>query len=306
MRIAIMGTGGMGGYIGGRLAEAGRDVVFIARGEHLKTIQQKGLRVISPSGDFVIEPAQATNKPEDIGQVDLVLFCVKSYDAVEGANLIKPIIGSKTAILPVLNGIDHIEMLNEICGVGHVLGGVAVIVANIQAPGVIKHLAYHSLTFGEQDGRISERCQEIRRALSVDGIEAEIVPNILERMWLKFSAMCGGGGVFAVMRGNKEMIFGYEETRALIRQAIAEGVRVAQAKGFNLPDSFPDEIISGTARDTPPDYKPSLLVDLERGKRLEVEALNGSLSRYGKDMGIPTPVNDFIYACLKPYANGTT
>lgn len=312
MRTAIMGTGGMGGYIGGRLAvapvkrdKAGGEVVFIARGEHLKAIQQKGLRVISPSVEFRVKPALATDRPEEIGQVDLVLFCVKSYDAVEAARLIKPIIGPKTAILPVLNGIDHIELLNEICGTEHVLGGVAFIIANIQEPGVIKHLAYHSLSFGEQDGRITDRCEEIREVLSVDGLEVEVVDNILERMWLKFAAMCGGGGVFTVMRGDKETIFGFEETQALIHQAVAEGVRVAQAKGFQLPDTFPDEILSATARDTPPEYKPSILVDLERGRRLEVEALNGSLSRYGKELGIPTPVNDFIYACLKPYAGGT-
>ena len=138
----------------------------------------------------------------------------------------------------------------------------------------------------------------------MDGIEAQAVPDIAERMWWKFSGICGVGGVFTVMRGDKEMIFGFEETRTLIHQAITEVVQVAQAKGISLADSIPDDILSGFAN-APPHYKPSTLVDLERGNRLETEALNGALSRYGKEVGVPTPVNDFIYACLQPYANGT-
>ncbi len=139
----------MGGYIGGRAALAGREVIFIARGDHLSAIQKRGLRVESPAGGFVIRSARATDTPRDIGEVDLILFCVKSYDTVVAAKLIKPLIGPNTAILPVLNGIDHIEQLKEICGTEHVLGGVAVIGANISEPGVIKHFAFNSLTFGE-------------------------------------------------------------------------------------------------------------------------------------------------------------
>ncbi len=299
-----MGTGGMGGYIGGRLAHAGREVVFIARGVHLNAIQQHGLGVESPAGDFEIKPAHATDNPEDIGVVDLILFCVKSYDAIEAAKLIRPMIGPYTAILPVLNGVDHIEQLNESCGAEHVLGGVAVIGANISEPGVIKHYAFYSLIFGEISGGISSRCEKIQQVLAVDGIEVEAVPDIVERMWWKFAGICGVGGVFTVMRGNKETIFGFEETHTLIHQAITEVVRVAQAKGYPLADSIPDDIVSGIAN-APPHYKPSTLVDLERGNRLETDALNGALSRYGKEVSVPTPVNDFIYACLQPYVNGT-
>lgn len=305
MKIAIMGAGGMGGYIGGRLSSAGRDVTFVARGEHLKAIKQYGLRVQSPAGDFDIKPARATDDPGEVGKVDLILFCVKSYDAIEAANIIKPMISPNTAILPVLNGVDHIDQLIDICGAEHVLGGVAVIGANISEPGVITHYAFNSLTFGEITGGISSRCKAMEQALAVDGIVPEAVSNIVERMWWKFSGMCGVGGVFAVMRGNKETIFGFDETRSLIHQAITEVILVAQAQGFQLSDSIPDDILTEIANNAPPQYKPSILVDLERGNRLEIEALNGSLSRYGKEMGVLTPVNDFIYACLKPYANGT-
>ena len=303
MKIAIMGSGGMGGYIGGRLAQAGRDVVFIARGEHLKAINKRGLRIESTSGDFEIKPAHATDRPDEIGEVDLILFCVKAYDAIEAATLIKPMIGPNTAILPVLNGVDHINWLKDICGPEHVLGGVAVILANIREPGVIKHSAFNSLDFGELAGDISNRCEAIQQILAVDEIEVEALPDILKHMWWKFCGMCGVGGVFAVMRGDKERIFGFEETRSLIRRAIMEVVSVAQAKGFPLSNSVPDDILSGISS-APPQYKPSILVDLERGNRLEIEALNGTLSRYGKEVGVPTPINDFIYACLKPYENG--
>lgn len=304
MKIAIMGTGGMGGYIGGRLANAGHEVNFIARGEHLKAIQKYGLRVESTFGDFEIKSALATNDPKKIGEVDLILFCVKAYDAIEAAKLIQPMIGANTAILPVLNGIDHINWLKDLYGPDRVLGGVAVIIANIREPGVIKHLAFNSLDFGELGGGISNRCEKIQQLLAVDEIEIKAVPNILEQMWWKYCAMCGVGGVFAVMRGDKEKIFRFEETKSMIHQAISEVVSVAQAKGFPLRNSVPDDILSGISN-APPHYKPSILIDLEKGNRLEIEALNGALSRYGKEVGVPTPINDFIYACLKPHAEGT-
>jgi 2-dehydropantoate 2-reductase len=303
MKIGIMGAGGIGGYVGGRLAHAGCEVVFIARGGHLTAIQQNGLRVESPAGNIEIKPVQATNDPKEIGAVDLILFCVKSYDVVEAANLIKTMIGPNTAILPVLNGVIHIEQLNELYGAEHVLGGFAVLGANISEPGVIKHYSSNSIIFGEIGGGISSRCDKIEQVMSVPGIEARAVPNIVERMWWKFAMICGFG-IFSVMRGDKETIYGFEETRILIHQAITEVVLVAQAKGIPLADSVPDEILSSITDTAPPHTKPSMLVDLERGKRLEIRALNGAVSRFGKQVGILTPVNDFIYACLQPYSDG--
>ena len=301
MKIAIMGTGGLGGYIGERLANAGREVVFIARGKHLKAIQKHGLRVESPLGNFKIKSANATYDPEDIGVVDLILFCVKTYDALDAVKLMKPMIGPNTTILPVLNAVDHIDLLTDLCGSTHVLGGVAVLVSNICEPGVIKHLALNSLVFGEISGGVSPRSKQLQKILAVDGIHVEVVSNIMVQMWTKFASICGLG-IFTVMRGDKEKIFGYESTRSMIHQAIIEVVQVAQAKGIPLSASIADNVLSTISNNTPPTYKPSSLVDLERGNRLEIEALNGALSRYGKEMGISTPINDFIYACLKPFA----
>lgn len=305
MKIGIMGSGGMGGYIGGRLALSSNEVYFIARGAHLQAIREQGLQVKSPLGDFAIRPAQATDNPAEIGTVDLVLFCVKSYDTSAAAELIKPLIGPYTAVLPVLNGIDHIEQLQAILGPDPVLGGVAVIIANISRPGVIKHLGWNSLKFGEIDGRISPRCAKIHRVIQEAGIEIEAVPNIIQEMWWKLAGMSGVGGVFTVMRGDKQTIFEYEETQTLIGQAVGEVVRVAQAKGIPLTEATTQEIVSILSEKSPPDYKPSTLVDLERGNRLETEALNGAVSRHGRQLGVPTPVNDFVYACLKPYIQGT-
>jgi 2-dehydropantoate 2-reductase len=302
MQIGIMGAGGLGGFIGGRLALEGNDVSFIARGSHLKAIHDSGLRVESPSGNFVIENAKATDEPDEVGPVDLVLFSVKSYDAQEAIEMMKPMVGSHTTVLPVLNGIDHIEQLVDQLGKEHVLGGLAMIGANIAEPGLIRHYALNSLEFGELDGGISDRCKNLQDALTQEVIEIKAVPNVLERMWWKFAGICGAG-VFAVMRGSKELVWDFPETRVLIRDALSEVVKVAQAMGISLSSSTVDEMIE-TVGNMPPHYKPSTLVDLERGNRLEIEALNGALSRLGKRVGVSTPVNDFIYACLQPYVNG--
>ena len=301
MKIAVMGTGGLGGYFGGRLAHAGLDVTFIARGQHLQAIRENGLQVKSPNGDFVVSPAQATDNPAEVGVVDLILFCVKAYDAVSAAEQMKPMVGPQTVIIPVLNGIDHVEKISAVVGAEHVLGGWAVISAHLDAPGVIQHLALHDLYFGEVDGGHSARVDLIQRTLAVDSLNALAEPNILLGMWRKYVGICGVG-VFSVARGNGAVVLGTPETIDLIHQCMLEVVAVGQAKGVAIDNSVADYWMNFT-HSLPPHYKPSMLVDLEHGRRLEVESLNGAVSRMGKELGVPTPVNDFIYACLKPWAN---
>lgn len=301
MKIGVMGAGGIGGFIGGRFALDGHEVAFIARGEHLNVIRQAGLRIESPGGDFTIKSANASDDPGEVGAVDLILFCVKSYDASEAIEMMKPMVGHQTVVLPVLNGVEHIEQLRDQLGDNHVLGGLAMIGANIAEPGLIRHYALNSLEFGEIDGGISDRCKRIQNALAQEVIDIKAVPNILERMWWKFAGICGSG-VFSVMRGSKELVWEFQETRELIRSVLSEAVEVAQAKGIPLSTATIDEMLD-VVESMPPQYKPSMLVDLERGKRLEIEALNGALSRFGKQVGVSTPINDFIYACLQPYAN---
>jgi 2-dehydropantoate 2-reductase len=303
VNVAVMGAGGLGGFIGGVLAQHGLDVSFIARGQHLKAILRSGLRVESPSGNFTIKPANATADPADVGVVDLILLCVKSYDVLEAIEMMKPMLGSQTLILPVLNGVEHIDQMRDQLGADHVLGGLAMIGSNIAEPGLVRHYALNSLEFGEIDGGISDRCMNIKQALANGIIDIEAVANVLERMWRKFAGICGAG-VFTVMRGRKELVWDFPETRHLIRSALNEVVAVAHAKGITLPSSVVEEMLE-VVEGMPPDYKPSTLADLEKGNRLEIEALNGALTRFGRQVGVATPVNDFIYACLRPHESGS-
>jgi len=307
MKIGVMGAGGQGGYIGGRLAHAGHDVAFIARGEHLKAMRESGLRVESPKGDFTIESPNATDDPREVGTVDLILFSVKTYDALEAIEQMKPMVGPQTVVLPVLNGVDHIEQLGDRLGYDHVLGGRSEILAHIAEPGLIRNHAtprFCPLEFGEIDRGISERCQSIQSALTqTDIIEFKAVPNVLESMWVKFVGACVSG-LATVVRAGWRLVADYPETFELYRTAGIEAVAVAGAKGISFPFIMTRDELLELLKNIPPDAKPSMLRDLENGRRLELEAWNGALSRMGKELGVPTPVNDCIYACLKPYVNG--
>ena len=303
MKIAVVGVGGLGGYIGGRLAQSGQDVTFLARGQRLATLHQNGLQVRSPDGDFVIRPVQATDDPATVGPVDLILFCVKTYDVAAAAAGLRLLIGPETALLPVQNGIAHLEQLRSILGNEVVLGGMAMINAHSPAPGVIERPGGpHRLEFGEMGREPSARCAAIAQAITAAGMEAIVSPKIAERMWWKLVGVCGAS-IFCLMRASKGQVWEFAETPALMHQILTEGVAVARAHGIALAPTLPDEMVK-IAATFPPQYKPSLLVDLEHGRRLEIEAWNGALVRYGKQVGVPTPVNDVIYACLKPYANG--
>lgn len=304
MKIGVMGAGGQGGYIGGRLAHAGHVVAFIARGEHLKAMRESGLRVESPKGDFIIESPNATDDPREVGTVDLILFSVKTYDALEAIEQMKPMVGPQTVVLPVLNGVEHIEQLGDRLGYDHVLGGKSEIVAHIAEPGLIRnHVTWSPLEFGELDRGISERCQSIQSALTqTDIIEFKAVPNVLESMWSKYAGACATG-LTTVVRASWRLVYGCPETLELYWTAGMEAVAVAGAKGISCPVPTFDEFLE-LSKNFPPDWKPSMLLDLENGRRLELEAWSGALSRMGKELGVPTPVNDFVYACLKPYVNG--
>jgi 2-dehydropantoate 2-reductase len=300
----MMGSGGLGGYIGGRLTHTGQDVTFIARGAQLAALQQQGLTVKSHYGDFTLDPVTATDNPAQVGPVDLILFCVKSYSAPGAAEQMRPMVGPQTAIIPVLNGVEHIETLQETVGREHVLGGVCIISAHLVEPGHVEQVGpFHGLVFGELNGDLSERCMMFQQVLAESGIEAAAIPDIVARMWWKVTAMCGLFGVYSVVRGNNAVVSAVPETRNLVLQAAGEALAVAHAQQIPVPDSVIDEV-AAAIDNMPPTYQPSMKVDLEQGKRIELEAVNGLISRLGKALGVPTPVNDFLYACLKPYVNG--
>jgi 2-dehydropantoate 2-reductase len=300
MKIAVMGAGGIGGYFGGLLARAGEDVTFIARGRHLEAIQKNGLQVRSAAGDFHVRPT-ATPDPAAVGPVDLVLFCVKGSDTDAAGLQIRPMVGSQTVVLCLLNGVDNEEKLAARLGDGHVMAGVVHILSTISAPGVISQTAGpRSLKFGEEDGRLTPRAERILALLKGAGIQAELSTRIQVDLWEKFLFICAQGGVTALARLCIGEILGCAETARLYRDVMEEVAAVGRAKGVPLAADAVDRAMA-FARGLQPGMRSSLAYDLSLGNRLEVETLAGSVVRYGREAGVPTPFNFAIYACLKPH-----
>ena len=300
MRIAVMGSGGVGGYYGGRLAQAGVDVTFIARGAHLEAIRTNGLTVQSAAGDFHVRP-QATGDPAGVGPVDAVLFSVKSYDTEAAAVQIRPMMGSGTVVLCVQNGVDNEDKLEAILGKGRVLGGVVHILSTISAPGVITQTAGpRTLKLGELDGRVTLRAERLFQLFKGAGVQAELSTRIQVDLWEKFLFICAQGGVTALGGLGIGEILGCPETAAFYRGVMEEIAAVGRAKGVPLPDDAVERAL-GFARGLQPHMRSSLAHDLSHGNRLEVEALAGTVVRYGREVDVPTPYNFAIYACLKPH-----
>lgn len=300
VRIAVLGSGGVGGYYGALLAQSGQDVTFLARGKHLEAIRQRGLRIESVHGDLTIEPAQATDDPAQVGVVDLVLFTVKTYDLQETAESALSLFGPQTTALPLLNGLDAADRLSAVLRPEHVLAGLTHISSSIAEPGLIRQVSkVRRITFGEQDGQITPRAERIRDVLSSSGIEAVLTPAIQTALWEKFVFIASIGGVCCLARQPLGPILSTPESRQLFVDALREVETVGQARGVALPSDIVDhslELSEGFA----PETKPSLLADLEAGRRLELEAMSGTVVRYGQEAGVATPVHSVIYAALKP------
>jgi 2-dehydropantoate 2-reductase len=305
MRIAVMGTGGTGGYFGGLLARAGQEVTFIARGDHLEAIRKNGLTIKSAlAGDFNI-PATATDNPDDIGPVDFVLFCVKAYDNLVAADQIRPLIGSETVVLSVQNGIDNEQQIGKAIGPEHIVGCISYVSSTIESPGVIAQTAGPGkIIFGEMAGGTSNRTEALKGTLQKAGITAELHPDIQTALWQKFMAICGVNGVTALTRLPMGEIMACEETRRLLQVTMEEVEAVARASAANLPEGCVQQSIDffGSLEAS---MRGSMYYDLAAGRRLELEVLNGTVVRLGDEHGIATPINFAIYAALKPYLNGT-
>jgi 2-dehydropantoate 2-reductase len=282
------------------LAQGGADVTFIARGEHLQVIREHGLRVDSIKGDFLIEPAQATDDPVELGVVDLVLVGVKAWQVPEAAQAIRPLIGPQTTVLPLQNGVEAPSELAEVLGAQHVLAGLAKIISVRVGPGHIHHAgAEPFLAFGELDSRPSERVERLRQAFKAAGITAEIPPDIQAALWQKFLFVASWGGVGAVTRAPIGTTRTVPETREMLLQVMREVLAVAHARNVALPDD--------TVRDTldfmdtlPPGGTTSLQRDISEGKPSELDSWNGAVARLGKEVGAATPLNTFIYHVLLP------
>lgn len=304
MKIVVMGTGGVGGYFGARLAAAGEDVRFVARGAHLEAMQRDGLKVDSKLGDLTLKPVKASPHPAELGPADLVMIAVKLWGTEAAIAAVKPLIGPNTAVVSFQNGVGAIDALTKVFGKTPVLGGVAHIATVIGAPGVIKHTGTMAkLTIGEPAGGMSPRVQAIYDAAKKAGIDVVASEDIQKSIWDKFVFLASFSGVTALTRQPKGPIMADPDMRRLFADAIAEACAVARAKGIKLAPDHEAKAL-GWADGLPAEMKASMLHDLEAGNRLEVEFLSGAVARLGAELGVPTPVHRTIYAALKPYAAG--
>lgn len=304
MRIAVMGTGGVGGYFGARLAKAGHDVAFVARGRHLEAIRSGGLRVESPLGDVHLPAVEVTDEPADIGEVDLVLFGVKLWDTQAAAEAVKPLVGARTGVVSFQNGVVKDDILRGVLGAEHVIGGVCYIAATIAEPGLIRHSgALQKLVFGEYDGTLSPRVQQFRDACVDSGIDVEVSDRIAQAVWEKFVFLVGLSGTTSTARATIGPIRSHPRSRAFLHDVMDEVVQVARAEGVSLPADYADDRLAFTDG-VPAGMTSSMHHDLERGNRLEVAWLSGDVVERGARLGVPTPCNRAITDILAVHAEG--
>jgi 2-dehydropantoate 2-reductase len=301
VRVAVFGAGGVGGYFGGRLAQAGEDVVFIARGQHLAAIRDHGLQVSSVAGDFMIQPAIATETPALVDPVDLVLVGVKAWQVNDAAAAMRPLIGPGTMVLPLQNGIEAPKQLADVLGGDHVLGGLCRLIALVGAPGHIRHTGVEPyIAFGELDSRPSERIEQLRQAFtSAQGVRVEIPTNIQVAMWSKFLFIASLSGMGAVTRMPVGEIRSHPETREMLIQAMAEIHAVALRRGIPLPEDIVARTLS-LIDGLPAEGTASMQRDIIDGRPSELDAQNGAVVRLGQELEVEVPVHSFIYRALLP------
>jgi 2-dehydropantoate 2-reductase len=305
VRIAIVGAGGVGGYFGGRLAQAGADVVFIARGAHLQALRTTGLRIESPNGNVHLPSAAATDDPSSAGPADVVLFAVKLYDAETAAQTLPSLLGDDTAVIPLQNGVEGVDIVSRAVGAAHTVGGTVYVSAVIAEPGLIRHTAMDSLFFGELDRRRSPRLERFLDVCRAAQFRSTLSDDIHVDIWTKFVRLSVFSGMTAATRSSIGPIVGDPDLLAMLKDAVREATAVAHAKGVAVPDDSADRV-EQAYKALPPHAKSSMLEDLERGRRLELPWLSGAVVRIGEEVGVPTPIHRFIAAILKPYVNGTS
>jgi 2-dehydropantoate 2-reductase len=304
MRIAAMAAGAVGGYFGGRMAAAGHDVSFIARGAQLEAIRRNGLKIESPLGNLHLEKARVTSDPKEIGPVDVVLFAVKLWDTEKAAELAKPLVGPQTRVITLQNGVDSVERVAPIVGAEHVAGGAAFIASVIGSPGVISHTSqFAKMVCGRIDGQPDAQLAAFTAAAKEAGVDIAQSDNINRERWEKFIFLIALSGATGAMRSPLGAILADPDTRAFFQSLMAEVIGLARAKGVTIADDF----LQGRmkfADAAPPGMKASLLHDLERGNRIEVDWLAGKVVALGRELGVATPANAAVYAILKLHRMG--
>jgi 2-dehydropantoate 2-reductase len=300
MRIAIFGAGSVGGYFGGRLAQAGEEVFFIARNDHLKAMRANGLWIDSIKGDFLIKPVNATDDPSQVGEVDMVLIGVKAWQVKEIAPALHPLIGKDTGVVFLGNGVDAPSQLISTLGSEHVLGGLCRISVFLTGPGHIRHAGIDPfIEIGELDGRRTPRVENLRKAFERAGVSATIPDDIWAAMWEKFIFIASISGVGAITRAPAGSLRRIPETRKILEGAIEEMVNLARERSIKLPGDIAVKtmaFIDGMA----PGVIASMQRDIMEGRPSELETQNGAVVRMGEESGIATPIHSFIYASLLP------
>lgn len=296
MKILIVGAGAVGGYFGGLLARSGEDVTFLARGEHLKAIQEKGLYIKSINGDFNLK-INAVERPSDNDKYDLIIIAVKSYDLSNACNNIKGTVKNDSVLMSLLNGVDSEEIIGSIFGIEKVIGSVAFIGSQISEAGVISHTASGMITIGELNGVKSKRCEKILYIFERAKIPIKLSENIQNDIWAKMVWNTGFNAITALTDSLVSDVLSIPESRRIVEMTMKETVEVANKKGIRLSDDLIDKTISKTLKAG--EIKTSMLQDRENGKAMEIDSINGAIVRLGHERNIPVPVNETLYGALK-------
>lgn len=300
MNIVIYGTGGVGGYFGARLAQAGNNVTFIARGKHLATIQKNGLKLISPKGDCLIYPANVTDSVAKINNIDLVLVCVKTWQLKEVAKKINENINEKTVVISLLNGVENQDILISEIDKKHIIGGLCKVISKVKDFGVIHHISYEpTIIFGELNHEKSQRAIKIKQVLKNAGINTILSDDIQQEIWTKFLYITTVSAIGALTRTYVDEMVALPEIKKIMYKTAEEILAIANEKGINISKETIETQFK-IIENQPPKTTSSLQRDIMDGKPSELESQNGTIVRLGKELGIPTPTNDFIYFCLLP------
>ncbi len=301
MRIAVMGAGGVGGCLGGLLGKAGNDVWLIVRGEHLEAIRANGLKLIRPDTEFVVQ-VNATDNPAEVGPVDLVLFTVKTYQNRHVITTLKPLMGHETSVITLQNGVESHEQLGAVLGPSNILPGAYWASSHILSPGVIGEDVPAQISFGEIDDTDSLRSPDIRKVFRDAGIKTEISLDPLQVLWEKFIVLSALAGITSAAQTRPKELLKYPDARAMFCNAMEESLAVGLAKGINLPDNLIQDSLKYI--ESLPDFQNSMHGDYEAGRATELEALSGAVIRLGKQIGVKTPVHEFLYSVLLPHKDG--
>jgi 2-dehydropantoate 2-reductase len=301
MRIAIIGTGGVGGYLGAKLWKAGNEVTFVARGKHLIAMQQNGLRLESPEGSFTVK-STFTNNLTDVDPFDLIIIGVKSFDTESAVKLAQSVLKDDTIVLSIQNGVENKNILAESLGEQHIIPGVAYIISTIASPGIILHEGgTGKFKFGESDGSESNRCLLLKRLFEDAGINGEQVENIDKALWWKWIFICGIGGMTAYTKKSIGEILVDPTLNSMLKYVVHETATIGHAKQIDEFTDIEEKVYSHYQR-LPFATTSSMYYDVTHGKRVEIEALNGAAVLFGKELKIQTPANDIIYNSLKQFA----